>query len=117
MIQLKSFMQTLGEILSFLFMFLANAISPYLFLTMWVVSILTAKFILEKQTRSTSRYVVTILMGAPLGVLAGSVAVEHGMGDHAAAAFGCCVALLAEQFLSGELPRKIIDVLINKLNK
>ena len=105
------------EAASFLFLFILNAISPYLFLIMWVVSILSAKFLLEKQARSTSRYVVSILMGAPLGVLAGSVAGEHGMGEHTAAALGCCVALLSEQFLSGDLPRKIVDVLINKLDK
>lgn len=102
------------DALAFAAAYAVSIIAPYLFYAVWVFLILGSRFLVSKETRSTSRFIFVILIGAPIGVLAAAAAHEHGLEKNIAALAGCGIAIMAEQILNAEIPRKILDAIIQK---
>lgn len=100
-----------------LFSFLLTAISPVLFLMVWVTLMLMSKWLVSKEARSASQFLKFIFIGLPLGVLFGAAVHENGYGEMTSAMAGCAMALVADQVLDGTLPRRFIDALIEKINR
>lgn len=88
--------------------------SPYLFLVIWCLLIVTSKFLLSREDRSASDFLRAIGIGVPIGVLFGMAAQEHGQPPFTSTIIGCMVSVLAEQILNGDLPRRFFDSFINK---
>ena len=89
-------------------------IQPFLFIGIWCFLIVMSQFLVSREKRGASHFLKAVLIGVPIGVIFGAAVKENGYGQATAAVLGCCVSILAEQILNGDLPRKFFDKLIDK---
>lgn len=95
--------------------------SPVLFTAFWITLIVISKTMFTHEQRRAHDYLRALVIGAPIGVLASMICLEHSLGYYSSIGVGALVAIAAEQIFKGEwfveLYRALIDGVKSRISK
>ncbi|TXH12904.1 MAG: hypothetical protein E6R03_12075 [Hyphomicrobiaceae bacterium] len=108
------FLKSALEGVIFFLTYVVYMVQPFIFIGIWCTLIVLSQFLVSRERRSASQFLRAVLIGVPIGILFGSAVQEHGHGPATAAVLGCAVSILAEQILNGDLPRRLLEKIMDK---
>ncbi len=87
--------------------------------TFWSALFGMVRTLVIPHRRNIATYLTTLLLSVPLGILAGTIAVEYGVGFYTSVGISSFTALIAEDiiFLIIKKRREIAEKLVSKLTE
>lgn len=100
--------------------FFIHALEPITFYGSWILLMILGQRIVKDGSITARKFVFAAIVGTPIGVLSAMAFAEYfgkPQMSFTASIVGCVVAIMAEQVLNGDLPRRVVDVVLGNFNK